>query len=86
MPKSHLLKSLFILFVCLMSCFVGFIVAGFFASNYVKAQQAATYFEASEEWFEFGTPLKEINGKCISQNATMNIFEEKESSSYLSLQ
>lgn len=86
MPKSHLLKSLFILFVCFMSCFVGFIIAGFFASKYVKAQQSATYFKASEEWFEFGTPLKEINGRCVANNETMNMFDEKEDPSYLSHQ
>jgi len=86
MPKSYLLKSLFILFVCFISCFIGFIIAGFFASKYTKAKQAATYFKASEEWFEFGTPLKKINGKCITDMETMNIFDEKETPPYLTHQ
>jgi len=61
MPKSHLKKSLFILFVCFI-------------------------FKASDDWFEFGTPLKEINGRCITANETMNIFNEKETPPYLTYQ
>lgn len=76
MQSSNLLKSLFILFVCLFSCFIGFIIAGYMASKYVKTNQSANYFKASDNWYEFGTPLKEINGKCIT-SATTNIFKDK---------
>jgi len=68
-----------------MSCFMGFIIAGFFASKYIENKQA-NYFKPSEEWFEFGTPLNEIQGKCIHPNETMNIFNEKEAPLYLTQQ
>lgn len=84
MQKSHLLKSIFILFISVLCCLSGFILAGFFASKYVKANQTAKYFKASDEWFEFGKPMQEINGKCLTSNQTMNIFEEKETPKYLS--
>lgn len=58
---------------------MGFFLAGFFASKYIKAHQTATYFKASETWFEFGTSLKQINGKCLASNETLNTFKEKES-------
>jgi len=83
MQNSNLLKSLFIFFVCFVSCFVGFIIAGYMASKYVKANQAAIYFKASDDWYEFGTPLKEINGKCITSNNTTNIFKDKDAPKYL---
>lgn len=69
-----------------MSCFVGFILAGFFGSKYVKAQQSANYFKASDDWFEFGKPLTQINGRCITTNETKYIFDENETPPYLTYQ